>query len=70
MRSLVIDAAARLGIPLYITPVSAALLAAARSLFLTNVRLGIQPIHWYQGRRLEADERCARLQEWIDGQFD
>lgn len=69
MRSLVIDAAARLGIGLYIAPVSTALLATAATLFVTNVRLGVQAVHWYEGRRLDLDERCARLQEWIDGPF-
>ena len=70
MRSLVMDAAAQLGLALYITPVSAALLAMAPALFVTNVRYGVQPVDWYEGRGLARDERCMRLQEWIDGRFD
>ena len=35
----------------------------------TNVRMGLQPVHWYQGRALAVDQRGARLQELIDGTF-
>jgi hypothetical protein len=49
-----------------VAPVSVAQLAAARAIIVTNVRLGLQPVHWCEGRRLEVDERGARLQELID----
>ncbi len=67
MRSLVLEAAARLGIGLRVAPVPVAVLAQAGAMFVTNVRLGVQPVHWYQGRRLGVDPRTARLQEAIDG---
>lgn len=67
MRSLVLEYAPQLGIAVRIAPLAERDVAAARALFVTNVRLGVQPVHWYQGRRLEVDERGARLQELIDG---
>jgi len=66
MRSLVLEAAAGLGIPVRVAVLTPAQLEAAGSLFVTNVRLGVQPIHWYQGRRLPVDARTARLQDRID----
>ena len=67
MRALVLELAPRLGVAVRVAPVSAAQLAAARAIIVTNVRLGLQPVHWYEGRRLEVDERGAQLQELIDG---
>ena len=67
MRALVLEAAPRLGIAVRIAPLSERDVDAATALFVTNVRLGLQPVHWYQGRRLELDERGVRLQELIDG---
>ena len=67
MRSLALEAAARLGIAVQVAPLPLPALAAVRSMFVTNVRLGLQPVHWYEGRRLEVDGRSARLQESIDG---
>lgn len=66
MRSLVLEAAAALGIEVRIAPLPPGELPQCRALFVTNVRLGLQPIHWCQGRRLETDERMAALQGWID----
>jgi len=67
MRSLVFEAAARLGIVVRVAPLPAAALASARAMFVTNIRLGVQPVHWYEGRRLVVDGRGERLQELIDG---
>lgn len=67
MRSLLIEAAPRLGLRVRLGSVSVAQLGAARAIILTNVRLGAQPVHWYEGRRLDVDERGAQLQELIDG---
>jgi 4-amino-4-deoxychorismate lyase len=67
MRALVLEAAPRLGITVQIATVSEREVEAAEGLFVTNVRLGLQPVHWYQGRPLAVDERGARLQELIDG---
>jgi 4-amino-4-deoxychorismate lyase len=66
MRSLVLDLAPQLGISVSIQPLSRRDLAAATALFVTNVRLGVQAVHWYEGRRLHADDRGLRLQELID----
>jgi 4-amino-4-deoxychorismate lyase len=67
MRSLVFEAAARLGIVVQVAPVPVAALASMRAMFVTNIRLGVQPVHWYAGRRLAVDGRGERLQELIDG---
>ncbi len=67
MRSLVMTVAARCGLSIRVAPLSVPQLAEAPAMFVTNVRLGIQPVHWYEGRGLEVDERGARLQELIDG---
>jgi len=66
MRSLVLELAPQLGFEVCVTPLSVAQLAAAPALFMTNVRLGIQDVHWYEGRRLQIDARSPRLQELID----
>jgi 4-amino-4-deoxychorismate lyase len=66
MRGLVIEAAAQLGLQLAIEPVNAARLERAGSVFLTNVRLGLQCVHWLAGRALVADPLVARLQEQLD----
>ncbi len=67
MRGLALELAPRLGLAVRVAPVSVAQLASARAIIVTNVRLGLQPVHWYEGRRLEVDERGAQLQELIDG---
>jgi len=67
MRSLVLEAAARLGLAVRVAPLPAAALAKAQAMFVTNIRLGVQPVHWYEGRRLFVDGRGERLQGLIDG---
>jgi 4-amino-4-deoxychorismate lyase len=67
MRSLVLEFAPRLGFSVEVAPVSPQWLSEATAMFVTNVRLGVQAVHWYEGRRLEPDPRCAQLQELIDG---
>jgi 4-amino-4-deoxychorismate lyase len=67
MRSLLLEAAPRLGIRVREQSLSPAELAAAPALLLTNVRFGLQPVHWYEGRPLAVDERGANLMEWING---
>jgi 4-amino-4-deoxychorismate lyase len=66
MRGLVMEAAAQVGLQLVIAPIFAAHLARAGSVFLTNVRLGLQCVHWLAGRAVIADPRIARLQEQLD----
>jgi 4-amino-4-deoxychorismate lyase len=66
MRGLVIEAAAQLKLPLAIEPVDRARAQRAGSVFLTNVRLGLQCVHWLSGRTLIVDPRIGRLQEQLD----
>lgn len=66
MRSLVLELASRRDITVRIAPISTRELDEATSLFVTNVRWGVQPVHSYQGRALKVDERGVRLQESID----
>ena len=70
MRSLVLDNARQLGLQVKIAALSPEMLSAASSMFVTNVRLGVQAVHCYEGRRLKVDECGARLQELIDGTLD
>ena len=67
MRSLVLEVAARLGFAVQVAPLPVAALTSMQAMFVTNIRLGVQPVHWYEGRRLAVDGRGARLQELIDG---
>jgi 4-amino-4-deoxychorismate lyase len=66
MRALVMEQAASAGLAVAIEAVSSARLAQATSLFLTNVRLGLQCVHWLAGRVLSPDPRIVRLQELLD----
>jgi 4-amino-4-deoxychorismate lyase len=67
MRELVLALAPRAGLAVRVAALTSAQLAAATALIVTNVRLGLQPVHCYQGRPLLVDERGAGLQELIDG---
>jgi branched-subunit amino acid aminotransferase/4-amino-4-deoxychorismate lyase len=67
MRSLLLEAAPRLGLVVREQSLSPAELVAAPGLLLTNVRFGLQPVHWYEGRPLAVDERGERLMELING---
>ena len=67
LRSLVLELAPQLGFTVRIASVTIAMVEAATALFVTNVRLGVQAVHGYEGRRLAIDERCAALQELLDG---
>lgn len=67
MRALVLELAPRQGIKVRIAPIAEGDLKAAGALFVTNVRLGLQPVHWYEGQELAVDKRGAELQELIDG---
>ena len=66
MRALVLELAPRMALPIRISSLSAHDLDTATALYVTNVRLGLQPVHWYQGRSLGVDERGVRLQRLID----
>jgi 4-amino-4-deoxychorismate lyase len=66
MRALVMATAPAIGLRVREAPLTAEHLAGAPSLFVTNVRLGVQPVHCYEGRGLETDARLSRLQEAVD----
>ncbi|HEV7432665.1 MAG TPA: aminodeoxychorismate lyase [Steroidobacteraceae bacterium] len=70
MRALVLERAPRLGLAVRIASLSERDVHAAPALCVTNVRLGLQPVHWYQDRALAVDQRGARLQELIDGTLE
>jgi 4-amino-4-deoxychorismate lyase len=66
LRSLVFELAPRIGLVLREERVRPDQVAAAPHLCLSNVRLGLQAVHWYEGRELAVDPHRARLQELID----
>jgi 4-amino-4-deoxychorismate lyase len=68
MRTLVLEAAAALTIPLRIVSLREADLARATGLFMSNVRWGLMPVAEYAGRRMQMDPRVQRLWSWIDAQ--
>jgi 4-amino-4-deoxychorismate lyase len=68
MRGLVMEAAQALGLELQVVAVQADRLRQASSLFVTNVRLGLQVVHRLEGRRLPVDARVSALQDWISAQ--
>jgi 4-amino-4-deoxychorismate lyase len=70
MRRVVLETAARAGWRASVEPVSLMRLRAARTAFLTNARLGVQPLASLEGRLLEADARIAALGATIDAQTD
>lgn len=70
MRSVVLETAARAGWRASVEPVSLMRLRAARTAFLTNARLGVQPLASLEGRLLEADARIGALAATIDAQTD
>jgi len=67
MRSLVLGTAPGVGLSVREAPLTAADLQAADAIVLSNVRLGLQAVHWYEGRRLSVPDSLPRLWEAIDG---
>jgi hypothetical protein len=63
----VMDSAARMGLALHTRELSDHDVHSAASMFVANVRLGLQPVHFFGGRALQVDARGAPLQEMIDG---
>jgi 4-amino-4-deoxychorismate lyase len=66
MRSLVLELAPRAGLAVREQRLWPAQVAESAHLTLSNVRLGLQALHWYEGRERVADPRLVRLQELID----
>jgi 4-amino-4-deoxychorismate lyase len=67
MRSLVLSFAASAGVQVREATLLPAQLAQAPSIVLSNVRFGLQAVHWYEGRRLTVPPSLARVWEAIDG---
>lgn len=68
MRGLVLEAAQALGLALRVILITPERVRQAPSLFVTNVRLGLQRVHRFEGRPLQMDDRISRLQDWINAQ--
>ena len=66
MRALVLATAPTLGIAVREATLTAADLLQAPAIVVTNVRLGLQAVHWYEGRRLALPGSLTRLWEAID----
>jgi 4-amino-4-deoxychorismate lyase len=66
MRRVVLDAAASLGQPVSVRPVVLREVAAAREVFITNVRWGLQSVQRVDGRALSDDSHARRLRDLID----
>jgi 4-amino-4-deoxychorismate lyase len=66
MRRVVLQAAASAGLSVQIRPVVLEELALVRAAFVTNVRLGVQPVHWLDGRRVSNDDCAQTLRRQID----
>ncbi len=69
-RTLVLQHAAALGIEVREQPLTSADALATPAIVLSNVRLGLQAVHWYEGRRLSVPASMTRLWEAIDGAAD
>ena len=66
-RRLVLAHAAALGIEVREQSLRSADALATPAIVLSNVRLGLQAVHWYEGRRLSVPASVPRLWEAIDG---
>ena len=67
MRSLVLATAPGLGLRVLEQTLTPAQLLSASAIVLSNVRLGLQAVHWYERRRLSVPDSLPRLWEAIDG---
>jgi hypothetical protein len=66
----VLQAAARSGLSVQVRPVERAELTDVREAFVTNVRLGLQSVHWLDGRSLSSEEWAQVLGRKIDADPD
>jgi 4-amino-4-deoxychorismate lyase len=68
MRRVVLESAPAAGWRVSVESVSVTRLRAAAGAFITNVRLGVQPLARLEGRELPQDGRVASLRARIDAQ--
>lgn len=66
MRSLVLEAAAGLGMPVQVRAVARGELAGVNEAFVTNVRWGVQSVQLLEGRALPSAALALRLRAMID----
>jgi 4-amino-4-deoxychorismate lyase len=66
MRQLVLQSATACGLTARVGPMTPAGLAQAQELFVTNIRLGVQPVTWFEGQAFPDQPFAARLQRHID----
>jgi 4-amino-4-deoxychorismate lyase len=70
MRSLAMDGARALSIPIAEADVPLPQLLAAPGLWLCNVRLGVRAVTRLAGRELAVDQRLEAVRHWIDAHGD
>lgn len=70
VRSRVLALAAGAGLRIHVRQPSLEEIAGATGLYLSNVRLGFQAVHWYQGRAMAGDGRGQRLMELVEADAD
>jgi 4-amino-4-deoxychorismate lyase len=61
MRQVVLREAPRLGFKVRVTDIPFQLTQTCNSIFVTNIRLGVFPLHSAQGRTLTSSQRIAQL---------
>jgi 4-amino-4-deoxychorismate lyase len=70
MRQVVLNASARLNIEIQVRAVGPQELIDVREAFVTNVRLGVQSVHWLDGRTLVSDAYAQQLRRQVDASTD
>lgn len=70
MRRLVLQSALTAGMTVSVRPVSISELNDIEEVFLTNVRLGVQPVDWLNGRTLKSRQYAQQLRLLIDETID
>jgi 4-amino-4-deoxychorismate lyase len=66
MRRVVLETADAAGIPIRVRSVSIADTAGVTEIFMTNVRLGLQSVNWFNGSPLTSEEYATRLRSLIN----
>lgn len=71
VRGLILESgAAAAGLAVEVRAMAAAELVRARAVFVSNVRLGVHTVRWFDGQGLPTDPRIQRLKDWVDATMD
>lgn len=70
MRERVCTVAQRAGLPVRVRAIDSSELDGIQEAFLTNVRWGVQPIGWLDGRALSRRHWARRVRGWLDASPD